>query len=186
MLIQTFLRAFSILKFEKNTYREISQDKFSIYQSGAIMILAGLINVLLFKLKVLPHLPPDLSGQVPLHYVFLVWIFFNWYLFALILAFVAGSNSVNQNLKDKKIAFSLVGFSNSAEILKILIIFLPNFIVIISWGALMLVIASQVVGVKQIYNLEKISTAIGCVILSYIIQIFLIALIIFILIKLAY
>jgi len=185
MLIQTFLRAFNILKFEKNTYREISQDKFSIYQSGAIMILAALINVLLFKLKVLPNLPNS-SNQVPLHYVFLVWIFFNWYVFSLILAFVAEQNSVNQNLKDKKIAFSLVGFSNSAEILKILIIFLPNFIVIISWGVLMLVIASQVVGVKQIYNLEKISTAIGCVILSYIAQIFLMGLIIFILIKLAY
>jgi len=95
-------------------------------------------------------------------------------------------NSVDQNLKNKKLAFSLVGFSNSAEILKILIIFLPNFIVIISWGILMLVIASQVVGVKQIYNLKKISTAVLCVILSYIIQIFVIVGIIFILIKLAY
>ena len=185
MLIQTFLRAFNILKFEKNTYREIGQDNSSIYQSGIIMILASLVNVFLFKLKILPSLP-GLSNQAFLPYMFLIWIFFNWCVFTLILLFVVKQNSVDQNLENKKVAFSLVGFSNSAEILKILIIFLPNFIVIISWGILMLVIASQVVGVKQIYNLKKISTAVLCVILSYIIQIFLIMGIIFILIKLAY
>ena len=91
-----------------------------------------------------------------------------------------------ENLKDKKTALSLVGFSNTAEIFKILIILLPNFIVMISWGILMLVIASQVVGVKQIYNLDKISTAVGVVIASYIAQFFIIGLIVFFLIKLAY
>tara|TARA_B110001450_G_C17173551_1_gene300358 strand:- start:101 stop:253 length:153 start_codon:yes stop_codon:yes gene_type:complete len=50
----------------------------------------------------------------------------------------------------------------------------------------MLVIASQVVGVKQIYNLDKISTAVGVVIASYIAQFFIIGLLVFILIKLAY
>jgi hypothetical protein len=80
----------------------------------------------------------------------------------------------------------LVGFSNTAEIFKILIIFFPNFIVIISWSILMLVIASQVVGVKQIYKLDKISTAVGVVIASYIAQFFIIGLLVFILIKLAY
>ena len=54
----------------------------------------------------------------------------------------------------RKLLLSFVGFSNTAEILKLLIVFLPNFIVLISWGVLMLVIASQVVGVKQIYNLK--------------------------------
>ena len=78
------------------------------------------------------------------------------------------------------------GFSNTAEIFKILIIFFPNFIVIISWSILMLVIASQVVGVKQIYKLDKISTAVGVVIASYIAQFFIIGLLVFILIKLAY
>ena len=92
----------------------------------------------------------------------------------------------NRNLKDKKIALSLVGFSNTAEIFKILIILLPNFIVIISWSVLMLVIASQVVGIKQIYNLEKISTAVGVVIASYVAQFFIIGLLVFFLIKLAY
>ena len=86
----------------------------------------------------------------------------------------------------KKIAYSLIGFSNTAEILKILIIIFPNFIVIISWSILMLVIASQVVGIKQIYNLDKISTAVGIVIASYIAQLFIIAFLIIILITLAY
>ena len=44
----------------------------------------------------------------------------------------------------------------------------------------MLVLASQIIGVKQIYKIEKISTSIGIVVLSYIIQIFsIIALFIF-------
>ena len=86
----------------------------------------------------------------------------------------------------KKIAYSLIGFSNPAEILKILIIIFPNFIVIISWSILMFVIASQVVGIKQIYNLDKISTAVGIVIASYIAQLFIIAFLIIILITLAY
>ena len=92
----------------------------------------------------------------------------------------------SKNLENKKIAYSLIGFSNTAEILKILIIFFPNFIVIISWSILMLVIASQVVGIKQIYNLDKISSAVGVVIASYIAQLFIIAFLVIILIKLAY
>ena len=92
----------------------------------------------------------------------------------------------NYNLKNKKIAYSLIGFSNTAEILKILIILFPNFIVIISWSILMLVIASQVVGIKQIYNLEKIGSAVGVVILSYVAQFFIIGFLVILLIKLAY
>ena len=91
-----------------------------------------------------------------------------------------------QNLKNKKIAYSLIGFSNTAEILKILIILFPNFIVIISWSILMLVIASQVVGIKQIYNLEKIGSAVGVVIVSYVAQSFIIGFLVVLLIKLAY
>ena len=80
---------------------------------------------------------------------------------------------------NKNVALSLVGFSYTAEVLKILIIFSPNFIRVISWGALMLVLASQVIGVKEIYKIDKIWTSIGIVILSYITQIlFLIAIVI--------
>ena len=50
----------------------------------------------------------------------------------------------------------------------------------------MLVIASQVVGVKQIFKVKNTSTAVGVVIGSYIAQFFLIGIIVFILIKLAY
>ena len=81
---------------------------------------------------------------------------------------------------------SFIGFSNTAEILKLFIIFLPKFIVLISWSVLMLVIASQVVGVKQIFKVKNTSTAVGVVIGSYIAQFFLIGIIVFILIKLAY
>ena len=65
-------------------------------------------------------------------------------------------------------------------------IFFPNFIVIISWSILMLVIASQVVGIKQIYNLDKITSAVGVVIASYVAQFFIIGFLVVILIKLAY
>ena len=92
----------------------------------------------------------------------------------------------SKNLKNKKIAYSLVGFSNTDEILKILIILFPNFIVIISWSILMLVIASQVVGIKQIYNFEKIGSAVGIVIVSYIAQFLIIGFLVVLLIKLAY
>ena len=92
----------------------------------------------------------------------------------------------SQNLENKKIAYSLIGFSNTAEIFKILIIFFPNFIVLISWSVLMLVIASQVVGIKQIYNLNSILSAVGVVIVSYIAQFFIIGFLVVVLIKLAY
>ena len=49
----------------------------------------------------------------------------------------------------------------------------------------MLVIASQVVGVKQIYNLNSTLSAVGIVIGSYVAQFFLIGVIIFTLIKLS-
>jgi hypothetical protein len=182
MLLQTVIRAVNILKLEKNTYKDISKDNSSIFGSSIVMIFAGLVNVYLFRLFILPTLP----NEVPLTLIFLVWIFFNWYVFSNVMLIIVKTIGGNQNLKNKKIAFSLVGFSNTAEIFKILIIFLPNFIVMISWSILMLVIASQVVGVKQIYNLDKISTAVGVIIASYIVQFLIISLLVFILIKLAY
>jgi len=182
LISKTIYRAINILKLEKNTYRDISNDSSSIFGSSIVMIIAGLVNVYLFKLFILPTLP----NEVPLVPIFFMWIFFNWFVFSNVMLIIVKVIGGNQNLKDKKIALSLVGFSNTAEIFKILIIFFPNFIVIISWSVLMLVIASQVVGIKQIYNLDKISTAVGVVIASYVTQFFIIGLLVFFLIKLAY
>ena len=182
MFFQTLYRALNILKLEKNTYKEISKDNTSIFESGIVILVAGIVNVYLFKLFIQPTLPND----VPLIPIFLIWIFFNWYVFSNVLLIIVRVVGGKQNLKNKRIAFSLVGYSNAAEIFKILIIFFPNFIIIISWSILMLVIASQVVGVKQIYNLDKISTAVGVIITSYIAQFFIIGFFVLILIKLAY
>ena len=182
MFFQTLNRAFNILKLEKNTYKEISKDNSSIFGSAIVILVAGIVNVYLFKLFILPTLPND----VPLIPIFLIWIFFNWFVFSNVILIIVKAIGGTQNLKNKRIAFSLVGFSNTAEIFKILIIFFPSLIVIISWSILMLVIASQVVGVKQIYNLDKISTAVGVIITSYIAQFFIIGFFVLILIKLAY
>ena len=182
MISQIIYRAFNILKLEKNTYEEISNDSSSIYGSGVIIFLAGFVNVYLFKLFVLPTLP----NQVPLTAIFFIWVFFNWYVFSNVMLKIVKLFGGSKQLENKKIAYSLIGFSNTAEIFKILIIFFPNFVVIISWSILMLVIASQVVGIKQIYNLDKITSAVGVVILSYIAQLFIVAFLVVILIKLAY
>ena len=182
MILQTIHRAINILKLEKNTYEEISKDSSSIFGSGIIMFMAGLVNVYLFKLFILPTLPTE----VPLMAIFIVWIFFNWYVFSNVMLKIVKLFGGSKNLEKKKIAFSLIGFSNTAEILKILIIMFPNFIVIISWSILMLVIASQVVGIKQIYNLDKVTSAVGVVIASYVAQFFIISFLVVILIKLAY
>ena len=182
MISQTLLRAFNILKFEKNTYKEIIQDKNSLLGSGCIIFLAALVNVGLFKLYLLPNLP----NEVPLHFIFIIWIFFNWLVFSYVILFIIKLSGGNQNLGNKKIALTFIGFSNTAEILKVVIIFLPNFIVLISWSVLMLVIASQVVGVKQIYNLNSTLSAVGIVIGSYVAQFFLIGMIVFTLIKLSF
>ena len=182
MISQTIYRAFSILRLDKSTYEEISKDRSSIFGSGIIIFMAGLVNVYLFKLFILPTLPEE----VPLTAIFLIWIFFNWYIFSNIMIKIVKLFGGSKNLENKKIAYSLIGFSNTAEILKILIIFFPNFIVIISWSILMLVIASQVVGVKQIYNLDRITSAVGVVIASYVAQFFIIGFLVVILIKLAY
>ena len=182
MILQTIHRAINIIKFDKNIYNEIINDTSSLFESGIIIIFSALVNVSLFKIYLLPNLP----NQVPLHYIFLMWIFFNWIVFSLVLLSIVKIIGGDKNLNNKRIALSFVGFSNTAEILKILILFLPNFIVLISWSVLMLVIASQVVGVKQIFKVKNTSTAVGVVISSYIAQFFLIGIIVFILIKLAY
>lgn len=182
MISHTIARALNILKFDKNIYKEISIDKNSIYGSGIVILIAALVNVSLFKIYMLPNLPI----KIPLFYIFFVWVFFNWIVFSLVFQFIAKSLGANQNFENKKIALSFIGFSNTAEILKITIILFPNFIVLISWSVLMLVIASQVVGAKQIYNLNSISTAVGAVIAAYFAQFFIIGFIVFILIKLAY
>tara|TARA_E500000178_G_C16874707_1_gene686109 strand:+ start:420 stop:968 length:549 start_codon:yes stop_codon:yes gene_type:complete len=182
MISQTINRAFNILKLEKNTYEEISKDSSSIYGSGVIIFIAALVNVYLFKHFIQPTLP----NKIPLMAIFLIWIFFNWYVFSNIMLKIVKLFGGSRNLENKKIAYSLIGFSNTAEILKILIIFFPNFVVIISWSILMLVIASQVVGIKQIYNLDKVTSAVGVVIASYVAQFFIISFLVVILIKLAY
>ena len=182
MISQTINRAFNILKLEKNTYEEISKDSSSIYGSGITIFIAALVNVYLFKHFIQPTLP----NEIPLTAIFLIWIFFNWYVFSNIMLKIVKLFGGSRNLENKKIAYSLIGFSNTAEILKILIIFFPNFIVIISWSILMLVIASQVVGIKQIYNLDKVTSAVGVVIASYVAQFFIISFLVVILIKLAY
>ena len=189
MISQTLLRAFNILKFEKNTYQEIIQDKNSLLGSGCIIFLAALVNVGLFKIYLLPNLQnevPNLQNEFPLHFIFIIWIFFNWLVFSYVILFIIKLSGGNQNLGNKKIALTFIGFSNTAEILKVVIIFLPNFIVLISWSVLMLVIASQVVGVKQIYNLNSTLSAVGIVIGSYVAQFFLIGMIVFTLIKLSF
>jgi len=127
-----------------------------------------------------------LPNDIPLTAILFIWIFFNWYVFSNIMLKIVRLFGGSRNLENKKIAYSLIGFSNTAEILKILIILFPNFIVIISWSILMLVIASQVVGIKQIYNLDKITSAVGVVIASYVAQFFIIGFLVVILIKLAY
>ena len=77
MLLQTLNRALNILKLEKNTYEEISKDRSSVFGSGVVILLAGLVNVYLFKAFILPTLPND----VPLIPIFLIWIFSNGYVF---------------------------------------------------------------------------------------------------------
>lgn len=170
MLNLTIIRAFRVLKLEKNSYKEIGKDSSAIFQSAIIIILAALLNVFLFNKFANPLLPK----QIPLPPLFFVWLFFNWYLFSKILNFIAIKFSDNVDLKyTASVALSLVGFSYTAEILKILIIFSPNFIRVISWGALMLVLASQVIGVKEIYKISNIWNSIAIVMITYIIQILL-------------
>ena len=84
------------------------------------------MNVGLFKLYLLPNLP----NKVPLHFIFIIWIFFNWLVFSYVILFIIKLSGGNQNLSNKKIALTFIGFSNTAEILKVVIIFLPNFIVL--------------------------------------------------------
>ena len=167
MLKFTIIRAFKVFKLEKNAYKEIAKDSSSFFQSVIIIFAAALLNIYLFNKYVNPQLPT----QIPLIPVFLTWILFNWYLFSKILNFVSIRFSEIKLKNNPNVALSLVGFSYTAEILKILIILSPNFIRVISWGALMLVLASQVIGVKEIYRIQKIWTSIGIVAISYIIQI---------------
>ena len=145
MILQTINRALNILKFEKNTYDDISKDSASIFGSGIIIFTAGFVNVYLFKIFILPTLP----NEVPLTAIFLIWIFFNWYIFSNVMLMIAKLFGGSQNLENKKIAYSLIGFSNTAEIFKILIIFFPNFIVLISWSVLMLVLIHQMLNIIQ-------------------------------------
>lgn len=167
MIKLTIIRASKVFKLEKDAYKEIAKDSSSFFQSAIIILAAAILNIFLFNKYVNPQLPT----QIPLIPVFLTWVFFNWYLFSQILNFVSNKFSEIKLKNKTNIALSLVGFSYTAEILKIFIILSPNFVRVISWGALMLVLASQVIGVKEIYRIPKIWTSIGIVAISYIIQI---------------
>ena len=123
MLFQTIQRSVNIIKFDKNVYNEIIKDNSSLYGSGLIIVFSAIVNVSLFKIYLLPNLP----NQVPLQYIFFMWIFFNWIVFSLVLLSIVKVIGGEENLDNKKIALSFIGFSNTAEILKLLIIFLPNF-----------------------------------------------------------
>ena len=98
MLFQTLLRAINILKLEKNTYKEISKDSSSIIGSGIIILTAGLVNVYLFNLFILPKLPE----KVPLSLIFLIWVFFNWYVFSNVMLMIVKAFGGSQNLNNKK------------------------------------------------------------------------------------
>ena len=99
MFFQTLYRALNILKLEKNTYKEISKDNTSIFESGIVILVAGIVNVYLFKLFIQPTLPND----VPLIPIFLIWIFFNWYVFSNVLLIIVRVVGGKQNLKNKRI-----------------------------------------------------------------------------------
>ena len=172
MLQLTIKKAIKVFKLEKNVYAEIANDDSSFIQSFLVIFLASLINVIVFDKYINPLLPI----QIPLIPVILTWLFFNWFLFSKILNFISTKISSKKIKHKPNIALSLVGFSYTAEILKILIIVSPNFIRVISWGTLMLVLASQVIGVKEIYRIQNIWTSIGIIAISYLIQIFILVL----------
>ena len=99
MIIQTISLAVNILKLEKNAYKEISKDTSSIYGSGIVIIVAGLVNTYLYKIFILPTLP----SKVPLSAIFFVWIFFNWYVFSNVMLVFAKAFGGLNNLKNKKL-----------------------------------------------------------------------------------
>ena len=103
MISQTIYRAFNILKLEKNTYEEISKDGSSIYGSGITIFAAGLVNVYLFKHFIQPTLP----NEIPLTAIFLIWIFFNWYVFSNIMLKIVKLFGGSKNLESKKFSFNL-------------------------------------------------------------------------------
>ena len=73
----------------------------------------------------------------------------------------------------------LIGYSYAPELMKFLLLIYPKLLQVISFGTFIWVIACQVLSIKAVFNFRSIWKCLGIVIFSYVVQIFLVVLLIF-------
>ena len=77
----------------------------------------------------------------------------------------------------------LIGYSYTPELAKFLLIFYPKLLQVVSLGTFIWVVACQSLAIKMIFNFRSFWKSLGIVILSYAIQILIVIILIYPLLK---
>ena len=109
-----------------------------------------------------------------------MWLFLNWFVLSHIINF-AGYKIFPEGKKASKHqnVLRLIGYSYAPELMKFLLLIYPKLLQVISLGTFIWVIACQVLSIKAVFNFRSIWKCLGIVIFSYVVQIFLVVLLIF-------
>ena len=153
-----------IVKIDNQIFKEIEKDNSSTIQGVIIALLAGCINSLAAK---------NFFADVPISILIFLWVLINLYFLSFIMNFLGQQTFPEGKPKNKyKNLLRLIGYSYTPELAKILLVFYPDLIRVISLGTFIWVIACQGLAIKIIFNFKSFWKSLGIVILSYLIQIF--------------
>ena len=168
-------RVFGIIKIDNSVFREIDKDKSAIPQGLIVAFLTAIANALIAK----KYFFSAGGLDVALLILVFMWLFLNWYVLCIIINFL-GFKVFSEGKETNKFKnlLRLIGYSYSPELIKFLLLLSPQLIQAVSFGTFIWVIACQVLATKMTFNFKSFWKTLGIVILSYIIQIILVAIII--------
>ena len=155
-----------VLKLEPKTYKLLETDKNNFKTSFLLIILISLTTSFIYK----SYFFNELEIKIPVFFLVGVWIFVNWYFLANIIYFMSTKIFPEKNTPKIK-CYAIIAFSYLPELLKLLILISPKFILVTSWGSFIWVIACQVVGIREIYKFKSLWKSLGVIMASYLIQI---------------
>ena len=165
-------RVFGIIKIDNNIFKEIDKDGSAILQAFLVALLTAIVNALIAK----KYYFSTANFDIPIVILIVFWIFLNWYVLSYLINIIGLNIFSNGKSKSKsKNLLRLIGYSYSPELIKFLIIFYPQFIQVISLGTFIWVVACQVLAVKLTFNLKGLWKSLAIIVLSYILQILLVA-----------
>ena len=168
-------RVLGIIKIDGQVFKEIERNNSSATQGVIIALLAGCINGLMAR---------SFFGDFPILIMIFVWVLLNLYLLSFIMNILGHQIFSEGKSKSKyKNIVRLIGYSYTPELAKFLLILYPKLLQVVSLGTFIWVVACQSLAIKMIFNFRSFWKSLGIVILSYAIQILIVIILIYPLLK---